>query len=182
MSVVKIAAMTALAFGLSVSASAETGFGSQIGTTGRWTAYVSKDVMTDAATCVALYDDRANVQLTARSIAIGFRGRGGINSYRVRLGDAPPQSLFPASGTEKLLGAIVFEGKRRDAMIVAGRLRLEALTILSTVVTEDISLAEAPEVFAIFSKNGCAVPITFSSPQSDQPTNNPAMDDSDRER
>jgi hypothetical protein len=178
---VKSAALALAIASVPVAANAADGFGPSIGSVGRWVAYSKIDAMTDERHCVALFDDRDNVQFTPRSIAIGFRGRGGISSYRVRLGDAPVKSWMPVGRMDQQLGAVFFEGKRRDEMVAAGRLRLEAITVLKGIVTEDISLTEAPELLALFSKNHCdgSPPPTASAPAG-KSSGSPATDDTDR--
>lgn len=142
---------------MSMSAEAETGFGKQAGKAGRWTVYVDKDAMTDNVECTALFDDRAQVQLTDTSLAISLRGRGGVQGYRTRLDDGPASELKLPSEVEKDVGAIFLDGATYQTIRAARRLRLEALTVLGSLVQEDIDLSANSEINRFFRANGCHI-------------------------
>lgn len=134
---------------------AETGFGKQVGKAGRWTVYVSKDAMTDTVQCTALFDDRAQVQFAAGSLAISLRGRGGIDGYQIRLDDAPASTMRLPSRIEKEIGAVVLADATYQAILSARRLRFMALTVLGGMVQEDIDLSTTGEIKRLFGVYGC---------------------------
>ncbi|HWD27371.1 MAG TPA: hypothetical protein VG387_09410 [Rhizomicrobium sp.] len=134
---------------------ASEGLGQKVTTIGDWTIYRDSDAMTDVVTCLGIYQGRPAVQLTKDSIAISLNGRGGISSYKYRLDDTPPTELRLATDTEKDIGAVVFEGDDFNAIRSANRFRFQALTILDSVVDEDISLRTAQQALAYMSGPNC---------------------------
>lgn len=148
--------IAAAAVGFASSANAAEGFDSSLGKVGRWSVYANTDVMTDQKNCVALFDDRPQIQFTMKSIAIGLRGRGGIQSYQIRLDEAPARPLRLASRVERDMGAVFIDGKLYEEAIAATRLRFQGLSILNSLVDEDIDLSSVPEIKRLFAQAGCS--------------------------
>jgi hypothetical protein len=140
---------------LTAPVKADDGFGTKLGMAGKWTVYFDTDQMSDEKQCTALYDDRAQVQLTPTSLAIGYRGRGGISGYRIRLDDAPALPLQPATSDEESMGVVFIGGHIFNEVLAAKRVRVQALTVLNTIIDEDIDLSSVEEVKRLFTQAGC---------------------------
>jgi hypothetical protein len=125
---------------MDVSSAAAAGLGKVVTKLGDWTIYREQDAMTDAVSCVATYKATLQIQLTVDSLAVSLRGRGGVSSYRYRLDNNPPGELHLANDIEKETSAIVIDGDNFTGIIAAQRIRIEFLTILDTIVDEDIDL------------------------------------------
>lgn len=137
------------------SVNAAEGFGDEVAQVGQWTIYAKIDGFTDAKTCVALFQDRADIQMDNKSFAISFRGRGGISAYKYRLDNQEPTALELASRREKGISALIFEGTKYNDIVGSTRLRLQAFTALSTLIDEDIDMTEAQDALDTFAANGC---------------------------
>lgn len=140
---------------VAVPAIAETGFGNEIAKAGRWVVYADVDPMSDKAQCTALFDDRADVQMTPNMFAISLRGRGGVEGYRLRLDDDPPSDIILPSEGEKAIGAMVIEGDALVDLMQAQRVRVQVLTVLGSLIDEDIDLSTAGEISSAFTEAGC---------------------------
>ena len=112
--------------------------------------------MTDKKQCTALYDDRSNVQLTPESLAIGFGGRGGIQGYKLRLDDATAGEMQLPTDDEKQLQVIFVNGSVYDQVKASKRLRLQAITVLNSIVDEDIDMSTYAEIQRKFVQLGCS--------------------------
>ena len=134
---------------------AETGFGEEIAKAGRWVIYADVDPMSDAAQCTALFDDRADVQMTPNMFAISLRGRGGVKGYRLCLDDNTPSDMILPSDGEKRIGAIAIEGEALAELMQAQRVRVQVLTVLGSLIDEDIDLSTASEISSAFAGAGC---------------------------
>lgn len=148
--------VTTVVSAIASPAEAAEGFGTKVGTAGKWTVYVETDAMSDEKQCVALFEDRDQVQLSPTSFAISFRGRGGVQAYRLRLDDAPARSLQLATDAEKGVGAVLIDGDVFNELLAAKRVRIQAFTILRSLVDEDIDLSATADVKQLFAKAGCA--------------------------
>lgn len=124
----------------SISSASAQGIGTALATIGGWTIYRSTDTMTDAPTCIATFGERRYVQLDTTSFAIDYRGRGGISGYRIRLNEDPPWALRLPTRTESDIAAFVMEGSDYQQIIAATRVRVQTLTVLSSVVNDDIDM------------------------------------------
>lgn len=142
---------------ISMPAMAAEGFGTKVGSAGKWTVYVEKDAMSDETRCTALYDDRSQIQLSPKSLGISYRGRGGVQAYRIRLDEAPAQSLRPATDIERKVGAAVIEGAKYREVLTAQRVRVQAYTLRNMVIDEDIDLSSVGDVQRLFVQAGCAI-------------------------
>ena len=105
----------------------------------RWKVQRVVDSMTDRVTCVAYYKGDPNIQLTTTSLGIRYRGRGGVSMVTWRLDDGEPQRRL-ASDVEQHIGAVLWEGGTLSSMLAARRLRVQTLTVLSTIAEDDIDL------------------------------------------
>lgn len=122
---------------------------------GPWQVVRTVDAMTDARRCMAIYNGHYDVQLTAESLAINYRGRGGVSSYRYRLDDAPAAELELATRIEREISAIVIRGNRYQAMLGAHRVRVQALTVLDSSVLDDIDMSRSAEVITVLTGPEC---------------------------
>lgn len=104
-----------------------------------WTVNEKNDAMTDRKSCTALYKGGWTYQGTEKTLYISLRGRGGVKSYSVRIDDSPPNNLQLASEMEKKLSAIDL-APYFPQLLEAKRLRVQVLTILDSVLVEDIDL------------------------------------------
>ncbi len=146
----------AAAFGFACAANAADGFGKSEGKIGRWSLYSEADSMTDKKQCTALYDDRSNIQLTLESLAIGFDGRGGIQGYKLRLDDAVAGDIQLPTDDEKQLQVVFVNGSVYEKVKASKRLRLQAITILNTIVDEDIDMSTYADIQGKFVQLGCS--------------------------
>lgn len=147
--------MIALVLALVGSNSVAQGLGQRVRTLGQWTVYRSVNSMTDQVTCVATAND-GSVQVTVDTFSIGYRGRGGVSSYRYRLDDGPATELHLASGIERDIGAFIIRGDEFQNILKANRIRVEALTILRGLANDDIDLTGLHSIYPTLSTNTCA--------------------------
>jgi hypothetical protein len=131
------------------------GLGAPLQTIGGWTVHRSTDPMTDEPSCVATFGERGRVQLTHDSFAVSYRGRGGLSSYRIRLDDDPPWDLRLATRIDRDISAFVLEGRDFERIISARRIRIQTLTILNSVVDDDVDLSAVQEVLAVLRSAQC---------------------------
>ena len=104
-----------------------------------WTVNEKADAMTDRKSCTALYKGAWTHQGAADTFFISLRGRGGVKAYTVRIDDAPPHSMQLATDMEKKISAADLR-PYFPQILEARRLRVEIVTILDTVLVEDIDL------------------------------------------
>lgn len=142
----------------SVPVAVADGLGTRIASVGEWSVYRSIDAMTDEVSCVAALGSRSQVQLTPDSFAVSYSGRGGLRGYKIRLDDAPAWNLELPTDTERRIGAFVLEGRKFDQIINSRRIRVQALTVLSTVVDDDIDMSRSAELLGILRGTQCTSP------------------------
>jgi hypothetical protein len=106
---------------------------------GEWVVMESMNPMTDKASCVALHNGNWKIQANPGKFFISLRGRGGVEGYVLRFGDAPAEEVRLANDSEKKLSSIIIE-KEFDRLLASDRLRVQVLTILQNTVFEDIGL------------------------------------------
>jgi hypothetical protein len=112
------------------------------------------DSMSDAVTCIAYYRDNKAIQLTAGSLAISYRGRGGVSMGTWRIDDnAPLQRL--ATDTEKSVGAFFWEGSELARVLSGSRLRVQMFTILSTIQQDDLDTTGIATVWQALREGRC---------------------------
>lgn len=116
--------------------------------TGPWQMYSEQDAMTDKTSCIAYYNDDPNIQLTTKSLAFSYRGRGGVSSYTLRLANDTPLGLVLASDVEKHIGAVLIEGDTFKRVMAYPRLRMRVSTLVSGLVDEDLDLTNATPILS----------------------------------
>ena len=146
---------TALVFGTSVAAIAQSlGKASVIATEANWRVLQIKDEMTDKVSCVAIYNNNHDIQLSPGTLYISYKGRGGVASYSIRVDDAPAGELHLASKAEENLSMIIIE-KELPKITTAKRLRVSGLTVLKTLISEDLDLNGIGEAYAVVTGPQC---------------------------
>lgn len=125
-------------------------------TVGKWAIISDLDPMTDQKKCYVSYDGNPHIQLTREGgMFISYSGRGGIRSYRLRIGNEPASELRLVSDRERRSDAIQFRDPVEfDRIVRSGRLRVETLTYLN-VIQEDIDLTDVPAARQTMAANGC---------------------------
>lgn len=131
------------------------GLGRVVTKIGDWSIYLTQDAMTDAPSCVATYKDRTDIQLSDESFAISFRGRGGVSSFKYRLDDQPPSGVVLPTKVEKEIGAVYLGGQAFSQLAAAKRIRVQVLTVLSSLVDEDIDLSSFQSVEGYLTSTTC---------------------------
>jgi len=145
----------ALVFDTSMSANAQSlSKAPVIATAANWNVLQIKDAMTDKVSCVAIYKGNHDIQLSPGTLYISFRGRGGVASYSIQIDDAPAGKLRPASKTEENLSTIIIE-KELSKITTAKRLRVSGLTVLKTMISEDLDLDGIAAAYVIVTGPQC---------------------------
>jgi hypothetical protein len=108
---------------------------------GKWELRVGKDKFSDENNCVTIPKGNPRVQVNLGKLFVSYRGRGGVQSYRIRLDDGPPSALRLASSIERKAGHILLGGGVFERILMARRLRVQALTTRSGVVVDDLDLS-----------------------------------------
>jgi hypothetical protein len=103
---------------------------------GNWSVLRSVDTMTDKLSCTGVYKSNYGVQLTPDSLYVKISG--GIQSITMRFGDFPPQSMRLPQKLEKDVGTVIIEGREFSQAVETNRLRLQVLTLVRGVATEDL--------------------------------------------
>lgn len=122
---------------------------------GNWAVQSNVDPMTDRQWCFAVYLKKNSIQASKDNFYISMKGRGGVESYQVRIDDHAAAGVMPAMDDERDLSLVklayyfpeIYEGKR---------LRIQIRTILNDIVTEDIDLNGFRESVDFTKGNGCA--------------------------
>jgi hypothetical protein len=110
---------------------------------GEWEIRQSKDSFSDKTSCVLMPSKRPHIQITNNSLYISYRGRGGIQTYKVRVDDDPPSKTELPSSIEKGIQALGFEAAAFEEILKSKRFRVEVFTVLNNIVTDDIDIAGA---------------------------------------
>lgn len=111
--------------------------------------------MTDEVSCVAIYRDNMQVQLSADTFAIGLEGRGGVRGYKIRIDDKPAGDLQLATDIEQDISAALFQGRAFEELLEANRVRFQAITVLSTLVDEDLDFSNVKAVIDVLRGPSC---------------------------
>lgn len=127
---------------------------------GKWTIEVETDPMTDAKDCTAYYDlgPKYAFQLTKGTFGISYKGRGGIQAYRLRFDEDAASELTIPSDIEKRISAVVIERTdgRFSRLLKAKRLRVQGSTFVSGILNDDIDLSDLPAVMATLEGVRCS--------------------------
>ena len=148
-------AIALLILGVIVSSAANADVGTKISTVGDWTIFRQIDPMTDAPSCMGAYKGDLSIQLTSNSLAFGLSGRGGVSGYQLRWDDAAASGMQLPSDTEKEMSAFILDDEKFAPALTSKRLRVQVLTVLSSMVNFDVNLATLPQAVAFLSGPQC---------------------------
>jgi hypothetical protein len=137
------------------SSPAHADIGTKISTVGDWAIYRQLDPMTDAPSCVGTYKNDISIQLTSDSFAFSLAGRGGVSGYQLRWDDAAASGMKLPTDTEKEVSAFILSDERFSPVLSSKRLRVQVLTVLSTIVNFDVNLSTAKQAIAVLSGPQC---------------------------
>jgi len=112
-----------------------------ISSVGNWFIHRSVDKMTDIPTCTGIYKDDWNLQLNDDAFYISLRGRGGVESITLRFDNDPARPMRLPSEMEKSISMVELKGDDFSSFINSTRLRAQVLTVLGSIVTEDMDLS-----------------------------------------
>ncbi len=115
---------------------------------GNWDVEKEIDPMTDKASCTALYRGKPYVQLSLGAFFIGMRGRGSVEAITLRFDDNPPRTMRLPSRLEKEIGAVQFTPEELNNLLYAKRLRVQVLTLLGSLVNEDLDLTGTQDAWS----------------------------------
>lgn len=107
---------------------------------GNWTVKQIADAMTDKKSCVALYKSRLDIQVSEDDFYFSLKGKGGVSMITYRVDDERPESRL-ATDVEKRVDAADISGGDFRHLLGAKRLRIQILTVLSSLVEEDLDLS-----------------------------------------
>jgi hypothetical protein len=108
-----------------------------LGASGNWEILRTKDPMTDKVRCAAVLRKSTWVDLTHETLAVSYRGRGGVQGYQLRLDDQPATGMRLATELEEQVGAILLPAAK---LVKAKRLRISGVTLIQSLISEDIDL------------------------------------------
>ncbi len=151
----RLVSIITIALQIGVSGAMAQGLGEIVQNIGPWNILKKTDPMTDAVRCLAIYQGNSQVQLTIDSLAIGLQRRGGVTRYQVRLDDDPASDLKDASESERDVGAVLFEGDELEKMLLAKRVRFQAVTLRWDKVNEDLDFSEIAAVREFLKSAAC---------------------------
>ena len=139
---------------------ASANFGEPIAKSGNWTVRRTLHTITEEPSCVAIYEDRFEIQLDEDDLFISLRGRGGVSSVVLRFDDKPAEQLRPASETEKNVRAVNLRGREFEELMSSKRLRMQIRTTADATIEEDLDLNGVREVHAEFMGSQCGGDVT----------------------
>lgn len=117
---------------------------------GKWVIFGEPDPMTDKMSCIAFYGGKRFVQATSDSFAVGYGGRGGLKGYELRFDNDAALGMTSPVGNEERIGAFILNDtdSRFARLLIAKRLRVQTLTVLNSIASDDIDLTDLPRVMA----------------------------------
>jgi hypothetical protein len=139
-----------------ISGAQGQGLGKKVGQQGGWTIYRSQDAMTDQISCVATYKKDLSVQLSTDNLGFNLNGKGGVSGYTYRLDDTPATEMLLPSKIEGQAGVVILGKEKFSQVMQAKRLRMQVLTVLSSMVNYDIDLKESAAVIAFLGGPKCS--------------------------
>lgn len=122
---------------------------------GDWSVRRDIDPMTDEPSCTALYQDRFDVQLTSNAFFVSLRGRGGVRGYQLRFNDEPSKALQLATDNEGQISVVMIKGRNFSKLIGSQRIRIQIITVLSSMINEDFNLEGINEVIGFLRSPEC---------------------------
>jgi len=106
---------------------------------GNWTVLRSTDTMTDKTSCTGIYKSNYGVQLSTNELFVTIRG--GIQSITLRFGENPARPMRLPQKMEKEVNTVIIEGSEFAEALETNRLRLQVLTLVRGVATEDLDIS-----------------------------------------
>jgi hypothetical protein len=106
---------------------------------GMWTVVQDTNPMNDKRTCTSIYKNAWTLQGSNDTLFLSLRGRGGVSAITMRIDEAQPLPMRLATESEKNISAANFQGEFAQ-IYQAKRLRVQILTVLHSVVNEDVDL------------------------------------------
>lgn len=103
---------------------------------GNWSVLRSTNTMTDKVSCTGIYKSNFGIQLVEDQLFVKITG--GIQSVTLRFGENPAQSLRLPQDMEKKIGSVVIDGSDFRQALETTRLRLQVLTLIRGMATEDL--------------------------------------------
>lgn len=119
---------------------------------GNWTVIRSTDTMTDKVSCTGMYKANNGIQLGANAMYVTTRG--GIQGITLRFGDSPARPMRLPQKMEKDVNAVIIDGNEFLEAVQSNRLRLEVLTLVRGVSTEDLDITGVQSAFDSI-RSGC---------------------------
>lgn len=130
---------------------------------GNWKVLRDIDPMKDSVSCTGIYKTNNGIQLSESGMYVSVRG--GIQLITLRFDDKPAGSSRQPQKMEKDVRAIIIDGVDFNELQESKRLRIQTLTLVSGIVSEDLDLTGLQEAIASI-KAGCpiqAAPVTTPS-------------------
>jgi hypothetical protein len=115
---------------------------------GTWELRHGKDTFSDKPSCVITVAAKPYIQIERGAFSVGYRGRGGVQMYEVRLDDEPESRPALPSDTEKQGGFLIWRNDAFETIMKAKRVRIKAFTVLSSVLTDDIDMKGTDRLYA----------------------------------
>jgi hypothetical protein len=112
-----------------------------------WELKREKDSMTDKISCILSPIGKPYIQINKGEMFIGYGKRGGVGGFRYRIDEKPPTEMQIPTRTEQQVGAVYIGGARFQQVISGSRLRVSTLTVLNSMIEEDISLEGAKPLY-----------------------------------
>lgn len=121
---------------------------------GPWSIERSVDQMSDEKSCTAYYGE--NIQLSTEGFAVGYRTRGGIEGYEIRIDEQPASGMILPDKYERQIGAIVLRRPILAKILSSKRVRIKALTRSYNSVIDDIDMSALPKVLTVLNGPDCS--------------------------
>jgi hypothetical protein len=143
-----VAVIVALAMAITVTAGATLGDLKIVAKEKTWELRHGKDAFSDKPSCVIIVATKPYIQITSTSFSVNYRGRGGVSSYKVRVDDEPEGTTSLPHDFEKELGTLFWQGEAFQAVMKAKRIRIQVLSVLNNIITDDIDMKGADRLLA----------------------------------
>jgi hypothetical protein len=131
-----------------------------------WSVRRVTDPMTDAVSCIALYKNRFDLQVSDREMFITEAGRGGVDSIKIRFDNQPPKDLQLATDVEKHIGAVAIRGDEFQELLTARRLRYQIMRLIGSLDSDDVDLSGLAAAHQAIMSTRCGHPSTQEIPSS----------------
>lgn len=106
-----------------------------------WELNKSVDDFTGKQTCVITSPDQPLVEIDPpSSFFVSLQGRGGVAGYRYRIDQQPASPMRLPTKMESDTSTVIIEGQEFARVVAGTRLRIEILTVLSSVLDLDLNL------------------------------------------